>query len=109
MLSARIYHLIINEQFAKTPTYSIDQTDDIIAGKATANGLVTLTLTLIDSLVNKRKRYAIVDEAGHAGSNAIVIATSPGDKIFAGTSWMLGGDFNAVQIYSDEVDNWYAI
>jgi hypothetical protein len=92
-----------------TNTYAVLQTDDIIAVKATANGTVTLTLPLISSLVRKRKRYAIVDEAGHAGANAIIIATSGSDRIFAGTSWMLGGDFNAVQIYSDEVDNWFAL
>lgn len=90
-------------------TYTMEQTDDIIAVKATANGMVTLTLPEISTLVRRRKRYAIVDEAGHAGANAIVITTSGSDKIFAGTSWMLSGDFNAVQIYSDEVDNWFAI
>jgi len=92
-----------------TPTYMIDQTDDIIAVKYTAIGIVTLTLPQISTLVRKRKRYAIVDEAGFAGTNAIIINTSGSDKIFAGPSWMLSGDFNAVQIYCDEVDNWFAI
>ena len=89
--------------------YSILQSDDIIAVKGTANGIVTLTLPLIGSMFRKRKRFAIVDEAGHAGANSIVITTTGSDKIFAGTSWMLSGDFNAVQIYSDEMNNWFAI
>ena len=92
-----------------TATYTMDQSDDIIAVKSTANGIVTLTLPLIDSMKRKRKQFAIVDEAGHAGANSIVITTTAPDKIFAGTSWMLSGDFNAVQIYSDESDNWFAI
>ena len=92
-----------------TPSYAILQTDDIIGVRSTANGMVTLTLPLIDSLIRKRKRYVIVDEAGHAGANAIVINTSGSDKIFAGNSWMVAGDFNAFQIYSDENDSWFAV
>lgn len=103
------YLLDYKRTIVDSSVYMIDQSDDIVAVKATANGAVTVTLPLISSMFRKRKRFAIVDEAGHAGANSITILTTSPDKIFAGGSWMLSGDFNAVQIYSDEVDNWYAI
>lgn len=103
------YLLDYKRVIVNTNMYNITQSDDIIAVTSTTLGTVTLVLPLINTMFRKRKKFTIVDEGGHAGANAITIMTSGSDTIFTGTSWMLNGDFNAVQLYSNEIDKWFAI
>lgn len=89
-----------------TSTYTIVETDDIIAANTLANAIV-MTLPLISTLTDGLLQVKIVDEGGNASANNITINTSGSDTIFGGTTTIIAGDYNAIQIYSDGTNKWF--
>lgn len=89
------------------PVYNINITDDILSVLYTATGVTTLNLPKISTLPNKRKKYTIVDEAGKAGLNMINIIANPSDSILGSSMVEITGNYNSIQIYSNELTQWF--
>ena len=87
--------------------YSVGTEDDIIAVLATQTTTSTITLPLISTLENGKKRITIADEGGNAGTNNITIAPSGSDQIIGTTGVFISENFNSVNFYSNETDQWF--
>lgn len=85
--------------------HAILETDDILGGNTLANAIV-FTLPAISSLSGGLKKIIITDAGGNASGNNVTIVTSGTDTMFGGNSFVLSGDYNAVQIISDGVSQW---
>lgn len=114
IITANIIEATVSWDYKRTvvsgASYSILQTDDILA--VTASGLnisTTLTLPLISTLIRKRKKFTIVDEGGQASLYPIIIQTTGPNTIFSGPSWMLDGDYNSASLYCDESNQWFVL
>lgn len=90
-----------------TPLYNINITDDILAVLYSTTGMTTLNLPKITTLPNKRKKYIVVDEGGSAGTNAIVIIANITDSILGSSMVQINGNYNSIQIYSNESNGWF--
>ena len=89
-------------------TYTVLQTDEIVAVTYTTTGSVTITLPQISSLTtpNKYSRFVIVDEGGNAGTNNITVNRSGTDTIIGNTSVVINGDYNSYTVYSNGSNLW---
>jgi hypothetical protein len=91
-------------------TYTALESDYIITVSYTATGSCTVTLPEVSTLttVGNKKLFIIKDSGGNANTNNITIAASGSDTIDGNSSFVLFGDYNAVQVMSDG-SNWFVI
>jgi hypothetical protein len=52
------------------------------------------------------RQFVIKDESGAAGTNAIIVRTTLGQTLDGQPFFVLGGDYNAITIYSNG-SNWF--
>lgn len=99
---------VVTEVDATTHTVTSD--DYIITVKHTVTAPVTITLPQISTLTDTagKKMYIIKDIGGSAGSNNITISAQGPDTIDGSSTFILSGDYNAVQIVSSG-SNWYVM
>ena len=89
------------------PLFDIAINDDILAVLYSSTGMTTLNLPKISTLPNKRKKYTIVDEGGLSGLNAISIIANISDSILGSSTVQINGNYNSIQIYSNESTQWF--
>jgi hypothetical protein len=90
-----------------TPVYNIKIDDDIISVLYTSTGNVQLILPKITTLPFNRKKYSIVDEGGKSGINSITIFANISDQVMGGMTTEITGNYNSLQLYSNEIDHWF--
>jgi hypothetical protein len=89
-------------------SYSILDTDHIVAVKYTATGAVTLTLPAISSLSGGKLCVKIVDEGANASVNNITINRSGSDTILGSdTSYTMSENAKTITMYSDGTSKWF--
>lgn len=88
-----------------TPTYSASTSDDILAVIYSTTGICTITLPAIN--VIGEKMYIIVDEAGNAHENNIIVQTTGMDTIVGSNLFTINGDYNSIRIYNDLLNGWF--
>lgn len=85
-------------------TYTILSSDDIIA----CNHSSALTLTLpAASTVGEGRNFTIKDESGLAATNNITINRAGSDTIDGGTSIIINGNYDSIEIYRGASNAWH--
>ena len=89
-------------------TYTVDQTDTMIALTYSPIGASAITLPEISTLDRDRRlKVSITDEGGNATANNITISASGGDTISGQATLVINYDYDSVVLYSNGVDSWF--
>ena len=88
-------------------TYDLQPTDAVLHVTYTGTGAVT-NLRLMSDQVYSGRTVKIKDAGGNATTNNITITTEGAETIDGQATWILGIDYESVEIYSDGT-NWFTI
>jgi hypothetical protein len=95
---------------ASASTYNILTSDSIISCSYSTTGIQILTLPTVASVyaltTSYGKIYHVVDSAGNAGTNNIIINCNAADNICGSSYAVINGNYTNLKIYADSANKW---